>query len=410
MSEYNINDHVYRLLLSEPFFAHLSRMINKMPTKSIPTAGVRVNPETAQFEMIYNPDFFEKLPENQVRGVLIHEFYHLVFGHVTDRLPESVDKKMWNIAADLAINSLIGKDNLPDFVCMPGEKQFANYPLNQAAEYYLEMLKQDEQFQDKQKQSQQGEKGEQDQGGQGGAGGPEDPNGQLDNHNDWGDNGNGENSAANDIAGERLKDMMEKAANECSKNNGWGSVSNQVREDIMQRLKTKVDWKKVLRYFIGRAQRSDRTNTIRKINKRFPYIHAGRKTNYSAHIAIAIDQSGSVGDEMLNEFFNELNKLASLATFTVIPFDDRVFESKVYTWKKGEKRKWERVLSGGTNFNAPTDYVNKHPEYDALLILTDMYASKPKSCNVQRAWMTTADCKRSMPFSTNEIILTVDCK
>ena len=410
MSEYNINDHVYRLLLSEPFFAHLSRMINKMPTKSIPTAGVRVNPETAQFEMIYNPDFFEKLPENQVRGVLIHEFYHLVFGHVTDRLPENVDKKMWNIAADLAINSLIGKDNLPEFVCMPGEKQFANYPLNQAAEYYLEMLKQDEQFQDKQKQSQQGEKGEQDQGGQGGAGGPEDPNGQLDNHNDWGDNGNGENSAANDIAGERLKDMMEKAANECSKNNGWGSVSNQVREDIMQRLKTKVDWKKVLRYFIGRAQRSDRTNTIRKINKRFPYIHAGRKTNYSAHIAIAIDQSGSVGDEMLNEFFNELNKLASLATFTVIPFDDRVFESKVYTWKKGEKRKWERVLSGGTNFDAPTAYVNKHPEYDALLILTDMYASKPKSCNVQRAWMTTADCKRTMPFSTSELILTVDCK
>ena len=409
MSEYNINDHVYRLLLSEPFFAHLSRMINKMPTKSIPTAGVRVNPETAQFEMIYNPEFFEKLPENQVRGVLIHEFYHLVFGHVTDRLPENVDKKMWNIAADLAINSLIGKDNLPEFVCMPGEKQFANYPLNQAAEYYLEMLKQDEQFQDKQKQQGEKQEAEGQQSPCGGSGGPHDPNGQLDNHNDWGDNGEAENSAANDIAGERLKDMMEKAANECSKNNGWGSVSNQVRDEIMKRLKTKVDWKKVLRYFIGRAQRSDRTNTIRKINKRFPYIHAGRKTNYSAHIAIAIDQSGSVGDEMLNEFFNELNKLASLATFTVIPFDDRVFESKVYTWKKGEKRKWERVLSGGTNFDAPTAFVNKHPEYDALLILTDMYASKPKSCNVQRAWMTTADCKRTMPFSTNEIILTVDC-
>jgi predicted metal-dependent peptidase len=180
-----------------------------------------------------------------------------------------------------------------------------------------------------------------------------------------------------------------------------------VRENIMQRLKAKVDWKKVLRYFIGRAQRSDRTNTIRKINKRFPYIHAGRKTNYSANIAIAIDQSGSVGDEMLNEFFNELNKLASLATFTVIPFDDRVFESKVYTWKKAEKRKWERVLSGGTNFDAPTTYVNKHSEFDGLIILTDMYANKPRSCNVQRAWLTTEDCKRHMPFQTNEIVMTV---
>lgn len=402
--DYDLNMHVYRLLLNEPFFAHLSRMVTKFPDKNIPTAGVRVNPETAQFEMIYNPEFFEKLPENQVRGVLMHEFYHLVFGHVTERLPENVDKKLWNIATDLAINSLIGKDNLPDFVCMPGVKQFEKYPDMQASEYYMEMLKQDEQFQKQDQQDGNG-KGEPQQGQ--GAGGPSDPNGQMDNHGDWGDN-DGDNSAANDIAGERLKDMMEKAANECSKNNSWGSVSSQVREDIMKRLKTKVDWKKVLRYFIGRAQRSDRTNTIRKINKRFPYIHAGRKTNYSAHIAVAIDQSGSVGDEMLNEFFNELNKLATLATFTVIPFDDRVFESKVYTWKKGEKRKWERVLSGGTNFNAPTDYVNKRPEFDALLILTDMYADKPKSCKVQRAWMTTQDSKRYMPFQTNEIILTVD--
>lgn len=411
MTEYNINDHVYRLLISEPFFAHLSRMITKNASYAIPTAGVRVNPETAQFEMIYNPDFFAKLPENQVRGVLIHEFYHLVFGHVTERLPENVDKKMWNIATDLAINSLIGKDNLPDFVCMPETKQFAEYPHGKASEYYMEMLKKDKQFQKKQ---QDGEKqnGQGEQSPAGGSGGPHDPNGQLDDHNDWGngadDSGGPEQAAANEIAGERLKDMMDKAANECSKNNGWGSVSNEVREEIMKRLKTKVDWKKVLRYFIGRAQRSDRTNTIRKINKRFPYIHAGRKTNYSAHIAIAIDQSGSVGDEMLNEFFNELNKLASLATFTVIPFDDRVFESKVYTWKKGEKKSWRRELSGGTNFSAPTEYVNKHPEFDSLLILTDMYADKPKPCNVQRAWMTTSYCKKQMPFSTNELILTVD--
>ena len=408
MNTYDLNQHIYRLLVSEPFFAHLSRMITKMPSNSVPTAGVRVNPETAQFEMIYNPEFFEKLPENQVRGVLIHEFYHLVFGHVTDRKPEGVDPKLWNIATDLAINSLIGKDNLPDFVCIPGGKNFEDYPSLAASEFYLEMLKKDEKFQ----QRQDGEKSNEKSEGQGGGAGcgQDDPNGQLDSHDDWENGENGDANAANQIAGERLKEMMEKAASECSKNNGWGSVSNQVREDIMKRLQTKVDWKKVLRYFIGRAQRSDRTNTIRKINKRFPYIHAGRKTNYSAHIAVAIDQSGSVGDEMLNEFFNELNKLASLATFTVIPFDDRVFESKVYTWKKGEKRKWNRVLSGGTNFNAPTEYVNKNPQFDALLVLTDMYAEKPKPCKVQRAWMTTEDCKRHMPFQTNELVLTVNAQ
>ena len=401
---YDLNEHVYRLLITEPFFAAISRIVNKSATTAIPTAGVRVNPETAQYEMIYNPDFFAKLPDNQVRGVLIHEFYHLVFEHVTTRKPEGIEPKLWNIATDLAINSIIGKDNLPDFVCMPGGKNFEDFPSHQASEFYLELLKQQ---QKEQEQNGKGKGDKQDpQQGQGGGSGEGDNNQQFDSHDEWGEGGEAAD-AAREIAAERIKEAMEKAADDCNKNNSWGSVSHSVREDIMQRLKTKVDWKKVLRYFIGRAQRSDRTNTIRKINKRFPYIHAGRKTNYSAHIAIAIDQSGSVSNDMLNEFFNELNKLATLATFTVIPFDDRVFESKIYKWKKGEKRKWERVLSGGTNFNAPTEYVNKTGGYDALLILTDMYADKPKACNVQRAWMTTEDCKRHMPFQTNELVLAV---
>ena len=401
---YDLNEHVYRLLITEPFFAAISRIVNKSATTAIPTAGVRVNPETAQYEMIYNPDFFAKLPDNQVRGVLIHEFYHLVFEHVTTRKPEGIDPKLWNIATDLAINSIIGKDNLPDFVCMPGGKNFEDFPSHQASEFYLELLKQQ---QKEQEQNGKGKGDKQDpQQGQGGGSGEGDNNQQFDSHDEWGEGGEAAD-AAREIAAERIKEAMEKAADDCNKNNSWGSVSHSVREDIMQRLKTKVDWKKVLRYFIGRAQRSDRTNTIRKINKRFPYIHAGRKTNYSAHIAIAIDQSGSVSNEMLNEFFNELNKLATLATFTVIPFDDAVFESKIYTWKKGEKRKWERVLSGGTSFQAVTDYINKNPAYDAVLLLTDMYAEKPGPCKVQRAWMTTDDCKRHMPFQTNELVLTV---
>ena len=87
MSDFNLNDHVYRLLQSEPFFAALSRRIEKKMNKSIPTAGVRVN-EDGYFEMVYNPDFFEPLTDKQRTGVLVHEFYHLVFEHVTGVVPE----------------------------------------------------------------------------------------------------------------------------------------------------------------------------------------------------------------------------------------------------------------------------------------------------------------------------------
>ena len=39
-----------------------------------------------------------------------------------------------------------------------------------------------------------------------------------------------------------------------------------------------------------------------------------------------------------------MNKLASLAEFTVIPFDTDVAKDKIFVWKKGENRKKERVL------------------------------------------------------------------
>ncbi|MGB1744513.1 MAG: hypothetical protein ACPHL9_06490, partial [Limisphaerales bacterium] len=36
-----------------------------------------------------------------------------------------------------------------------------------------------------------------------------------------------------------------------------------------------------------------------------------------------------------------LNKFASIATFTVVPFDSTVCEEAIYVWKKGESRKWD---------------------------------------------------------------------
>tara|TARA_B100001123_G_scaffold408500_2_gene501729 strand:+ start:1842 stop:3107 length:1266 start_codon:yes stop_codon:yes gene_type:complete len=420
MSDFNLNMHVHRLLQEEPFFAALSRRIDKRSSKAIPTAGVCVNPETAQFEMLYNPDFFEKLPDTHRKGVLIHEFYHLVFEHVTSRKPEGVPHLMWNVAADLSINCLIGKDNLPAECCYPGVGRFEKYPSGKTAEYYLKMIQEDEQFQNEGGEGCQGEGDSSGQGEGSGSAGDESGNqqgsgkgsalgeGQFDAHEGWGDSKVSEE--AKEMARERLKDMTRKSAEEAnSSGRGWGSVSGSIKKNIMQRLKTKVDWRKVLRSFIGNAQRADKSNTMRRINRRFPYIHAGRKVNRVANIAISIDQSGSVSDAELNAFFSELNKLADLATFTVVPFDSRVAEDKVYIWKKGEKRKWERVLYGGTDFNAPTDYVNKR-NFDGHIVLTDLYAPKPKASRCRRMWMASKYNVDHAYFKTNERIIAIDVK
>ena len=412
--EFNLDKHTFRLLQAEPFFSALSRRIHKVKTTAIPTAGVCINKSTAQFEMLYNPEFFAKLSDEHRQGVLMHEFYHIIYQHVTGRLPEGGMSKLWNVATDLAINShLVGK--LPEGCCMPEVAPFEDYPRGKASEWYFKKLQEDKEngegaF-DPDKQGNQGEgegsgqgdgSGEPQEGeGSGGGGGELDS---FDSHDGWGDAG----EEVKEMAKERLKQAVEQSAKEVnSRGQGWGSMSADMRKKIMDMITPKVDWRKVLRYFIKTSQRSNKRSTVRRLNKRYPYIHAGKKVNRTAKIAISIDQSGSVSDRMLASFYAELDKLASLATFTVVPFDTRVGDEHVYEWKKGQRKTWDRVMCGGTCFNAPTKWVNER-QFDGHIILTDMYAPKPIASKCQRMWMTDVDCARNPYFTTTERVIAID--
>jgi predicted metal-dependent peptidase len=307
--------------------------------------------------------------------------------------------KVWNVATDLAINShLIGE--LPENGCIPSLKDtpFEDYPVGLSAEAYLKMLKEDEQFKP---ENGEGEKGEGNGQGEGqGSGMPE----TMDNHDDWGESAEG--TDAGNIAKQRLKEILEQASKEANRSNNWGSVSSEVRKEIQKFLNPSIDWKKMLRYFIKTSRKANKRSTIRRLNKRYPRIHSGTKVTRVANIAISIDQSGSVSDVMLASFFAELSSLSKLATFTVIPFDTEVDESKVFIWKKGQNRDWERVLCGGTCFNAPTKYVNER-KFDGHILLTDMYAPKPIPSKCQRMWITDESGKAHSYFDTKEIVIAI---
>lgn len=390
LSLFDMNDHILSLLESEPFFAAISRHVEKRPSLALPTAGVRVSGE-GHYEMLYNPYFFAAFDRKKRLGVLKHEFYHLVLEHVTARLPEADDgsgKKMnrlWNIATDLAINSHI-PDEIPSIGCVPERGMFADLPAMKTGEWYYAELKK------KQKENDKGD-GEGDGFGD-----------SLDDHSGWGDAD--VDPSVKEIAKQRLKEMMKEAAEEANKKS-WGTISADMRQDIMDRISNKVDWRNVLRYFIKTSQRANKNHTVKRLNKRFPYIHSGTKVDRRANIAISIDQSGSVSDEMLVKFFAELNGLAKLATFTVVPFDTEVDEKLVYVWKKGKHQKAQRVKCGGTDFNAPTKYVNEH-RFDGHIVLTDMYAPKPIASTCQRMWMTDKHGANSPYFTTTERVISVD--
>ena len=156
---FDLNNHIVDLLRDEPFFAALSRRMEKVASKSLPTAGVCFNEEKCRFELFYNPDFMAKMLDQDkkyVKGVLLHEFYHIMLLHVTSRLPSGKMTKKWNIATDLAINSeltVFARDNesptgygvesslLPvDLACIPTVGPFVDLQPHLSAEEYMALL------------------------------------------------------------------------------------------------------------------------------------------------------------------------------------------------------------------------------------------------------------------------------
>ena len=420
--QYDLNRDSFQLMNNEPFFAGLFRRLDRKATTAIPTAGVHLNPDTLRFELLYNPEFFGGLPREQRLDILKHEGYHIVFGHCTTRRPAEEQHMQWNIACDLAINSFL--DNLPEGCCKAGHGRFEDQPPFKAAEWYFQELEKKKKENQKSQDSEDQEGESSPDGSSGGSGGSDgsgessenkDNNQtveeQFDSHDGWNETNLSE--AEKEIAKERLRDAVREAATEAGESRNWGSVPSTIREDIRKEyLQTYVNWRTVLRWFIQTSQPAHKTNSIKRLNRRYPWVHPGTKTTRTAKIAISIDQSGSVSTTMLQAFYAELGKLAKLASFTVIPFDSEVFEDGIHEWKKGESKAWKRYCHGGTDFDAPTKLVNEDKKFDAHIVLTDLCAPKPKKSRCPRMWITTEYYARRPYFQTSERIISIpdrDC-
>lgn len=390
-SNFDIQNYIVKLLWNEPFYSVISRYIEKRKNWNIPTICVSVSDE-GDFILNYNPNYMETLTQKQLSGVLEHEFQHIVLGHITTRWPNKNDIKFWNIATDLAVNSLLGKEKLPPQSLYPGVAPFEYMKECQAAETYLAILKKKYNNLKKQKVEQSSDhSGWISQGNNN----KKNTSGKDSNNNSNSEQGSGgdsqEEKVKYEIADEKIKHIMRKAVQVCN-TQGWGSISSSMRKQIMKRIKTIVDWRKVLQFFVKTSQKSEKRNSVRVVNRRFPYIHPGKKILRHAKIAIGIDQSGSVSDSFLSVFFSELEKLAFIAEFTVFFFDTEVDEESVFVWKRNQKiNKLERTKCGGTCFTAPTEWVNKR-NFDGFIIMTDMGAPKPIPCRCKRLWATTKEC------------------
>ncbi len=404
-AKFDFDTHLLDLMWNEPFYAKILRGITKVRSDTIPTAGVGI--KDGDITYYYNPRFFASLVKDEgarkIRGLNIHECLHLVWDHCVGRKHEPF--KIWNYAADCAINSRIPRELLPNCGIIPGEaftpltpeqlgkmsdEQIGNYqqmsdfiealPGKKSAEWYFARFMENDDIR---------EQLENEDGDANGNGMP----GQMDDHEGWADDGEGGISEAErELIQGKVKKALEDAVKESDSKNQWGSVGAELRSELRKMVTHEIPWQSILKRFVGYSKRASRSTSYSRIHSTMGRLCAGARRHYESSIAVYIDQSGSVSNSELELLFGELGGLAKRTEFTTYHFDTAVDDKSRKVWKRGRVEQPHRTRCGGTCFSAPTVHANKRTkEFDGYLILTDGYAPDPGPSRLRRGWVITPD-------------------
>ena len=173
----------------------------------------------------------------------------------------------------------------------------------------------------------------------------------------------------------------------------WGSMPGGMIELIKKAAEGKIDFRSALRGFRASILSQKRRLTRMRPSRRFGFEQMGSRYDFTTRILVAVDTSGSVGSEELGRYFNIITTFFKygIQQVDVLMFDWDI-QGDVMKLDEAKKRKQEFKVQGrgGTNFQAPVDYLAKHPEYDGMIVITDGYAPVPEIpplCKAKLLWI-----------------------
>lgn len=329
----------------------------------IPTASTNGRDEK------YGRDFVKKLKDNELAFLVMHEGMHKAYRHLTTwKKLNDENHRLANCACDYVINLML-RDADPEerIIAMPrykdGEHKGKHMGLIDEkyrglnAKQVFDLLKEEH-------------------GGEGGEGG--DGGDVLDDH-DW------------DGAQELTKEEKEKLAKAVDQAMRQGLMAHQkiagkgsggLDREFADLLAPKVDWREVLREFVKATCRAKDASSWRRVNRRYlstgVYMPSliGEKVG---HLVVAIDTSGSIGGDELNNFLSEVKGIAEEVNPEKV--DLLYWGHEVESHEEYDGATVANIVSstkpvggGGTAPSCISQYLKeKKIEPECIIVLTDGY-------------------------------------
>lgn len=348
------------LIWNEPWLAPVvMNLRNVTETEDVPSAGVTPDGNT----LYYNPAFWAKLNRNERLGVQLHEMLHIVNLHAARE--NGRQHSTWNMACDIAINYQITVSGytLPEGT-LPGE--------NDTAENIYERLLIDVKSD--------GAPNRKDSLYSGSCGCCQ----QIDEIGGFviGDDLLERNADGSE--GCNTPDTLE-AVESATKLAGQGS------SPLAKRFKpvpAKADWRSILQHY-ARNIVGDDFDYIDYEFDEFGICEDILSPKPMAKICVLVDESGSIMDELYEQFLGELAKMSRFAKVYTSGFTDGTELNAV------PLKQYERTMTGGTDVRRAYAQACEK-DYDCMIILTDGYLDFPAKEPKPTIWVMPESHNRKM--------------
>jgi len=404
---------------SEQLYATIfTQFQKKYDFKSKNVITTKFNTTQLVVEAVMNPYLIVRLEPKEFTQYIKHEVIHLLSLHQTriGSLAKVIPTTYCSITADLVANKLLEKELGEEPLCQGlitteslKEDFDVNIEVNEDTTIetlvhevydklsnspkFRQRMSQNQQGQGGQQQNQQGN-GQQGNNGQGQQQGGQSQQGQEQSNGEGGvkRDKNGDVTDADKYAGaedgldskdgndkkivEQIAKGIGKRSAQSQAGRGFGSGT---LEELLKVLLAPpiVDWKTLLRqYMTSRicGIKRDKNRMNRKQPNR--YELRGKKRDSEVDIVVAVDTSGSVGEEALNKFFNEIFAIVNgrVTEITILNFTSKI--DKEYK-AKSKKDIDLNITCGGTAFSPVFEYMRKRNRKESILILcTDGYGEE----------------------------------
>jgi predicted metal-dependent peptidase len=341
------------------------------------------------------------------------------------------DSKIANMAADFVVNDIIF--NIKGTVS-GGNEAIVTLPEGALYDEFFHNWNMREVYNHIRKENPQRQKPSGGSGGSGdsGNGGDSDPSGGGKQDSDSKIKANGKDY---DMGGdgfdehdwENFKDLTHEEAKELSdkidkalREGGMlaGRMGGKIPRQIGDLLEPKIDWRDALRDFVSSAMRGKDEFTWRKMNKRQMAndIYMPSMENETiGDVIVAIDTSGSIGNEELTEFATELASICDLVqpeAVRVLWWDTMVHGEQVF--KPDQYQSIGSLLKplggGGTHVSSVSKYiVEKKLNAECVIVFTDGYVESDIKWDISppTLWMIT-QCKGFEPPTGKKVIFDKD--